>query len=1224
MLVRSVVYLENSGGLNGWQTVTSVPSITSFVFSSAVTGGVSGGNVGVLVDDVNPALFSGANLDSRPGSITTGQTASSGQLLPQVAGRSRTFVVGKRAAEVALDGNRYSRALQAYSRHHLTLTCATQSFDQEFLTDNIPLGDMHNEGPPADRANPGQYGYPTIQWSNQGQILIDPQTGIRSARATGPQGTPFTAQSFVTAIDPQSAWTNASGPLTGTGGAASFTGPCASGTCPLFLRADNLTILGGATYTVAQGSSASIEWVTVTVSQASISNPSCSGDDCKIVACLTVNGVSCASSNREVSLTGTPASFTFGTQNLMDLWQSSGSPRITKVDVSKATGTVNYSASSSQITLASGNVFNTNWTAGSMITLAGGQYAIASVQSEKQLTLVNGPTSNLTGAAYSANNFGVMIWKKTGATARVSIGTVTYAYGSTSMPNWSPGASASYCSQNPVTVSGVPGYNCFAGKELFWIASDGSVFNDLGLVQFTQYTDGRWSPGWNCTGNFDPQNGDSWYCMQPLYFDLTRQTIIQVHYNGSHAPYTPGVTLPDCALNKGTQPCLQFTIMQPNKSDSVSQAAPLFNPDYAASGFAPDNWYFDFGSMSNDGDLFVAASDGGQDWKEWLFMYTLGDRSPVGTTSNSMHIVAAASTYRKAPASWCSKHSFFPPDSGWLDVSSNDLTIDGPPNTYTMNLTSAALNKTVGATGGMNACPANPFGVTGQVCTAITVNGPPVRQSDGGVLQNEQVGDVMLIDSEWVRIVAMASTTELTIQRGYNSNPNSHTNTKFTMVCGTVNANTARQMLWNYRNDPYGQNPNWTTILADPTVENGHTFIGDINSVSAGPFPTATDPLCPLSALGPQGICDLVRTGSLSTAPFGPLNEIATNPPFAGKVGVGHPNAVDTHPGPCFNGWCTDGRPFDGNDGGVITLGNATTPFTNVTGQLWKISGAQNQLNRKYLTTFAYVGRHPLVDASGPGSSLGSGAPDSYKYCYALLAGECASGSSAGDVYVNAPYLSTPYCAYPGIAVQSDDTNELCIGDLGAETANLVQFGLTQHDLTGAMIRRLGPNYAKWNQFDVFWNIFTTRSARFAASQVRWLDGVRTEDLVTAVPPVPNVDSVARNTFESVPVSINPPRGWPVASAMVEFGYTEYGDAGNYYCTSRQETCVAAGAAINLTAPFYFEQSEQYTGVPCSSPNGCNIVIPALPQHVLYYRWKYFGASGQVLGLSEAHAVVIP
>ena len=69
---------------------------------------------------------------------------------------------------------------------------------------------------------------------------------------------------------------------------------------------------------------------------------------------------------------------------------------------------------------------------------------------------------------------------------------------------------------------------------------------------------------------------------------------------------------------------------------------------------------------------------------------------------------------------------------------------------------------------------------------------------------------------------------------------------------------------------------------------------------------------------------------------------------------------------------------------------------------------------------------------------------------------------------------------------------------------------------------------------------------------------------------------------------------------------------------------MAASAAINLTTPFYFEQLEQYTGVPCSSPNGCNIAIPALPQHVLYYRWKYFGASSQVLGLSEAHAVAIP
>ena len=78
LLAGAVVYLENSGAWNGWQVLTAVPSTTSFVFANAALGGVSGGNAGVLVDDVNPALFSGANLDSRVGSISTGQTTGPG------------------------------------------------------------------------------------------------------------------------------------------------------------------------------------------------------------------------------------------------------------------------------------------------------------------------------------------------------------------------------------------------------------------------------------------------------------------------------------------------------------------------------------------------------------------------------------------------------------------------------------------------------------------------------------------------------------------------------------------------------------------------------------------------------------------------------------------------------------------------------------------------------------------------------------------------------------------------------------------------------------------------------------------------------------------------------------------------------------------------------------------------------------------------------------------
>jgi hypothetical protein len=61
---------------------------------------------------------------------------------------------------------------------------------------------------------------------------------------------------------------------------------------------------------------------------------------------------------------------------------------------------------------------------------------------------------------------------------------------------------------------------------------------------------------------------------------------------------------------------------------------------------------------------------------------------------------------------------------------------------------------------------------------------------------------------------------------------------------------------------------------------------------------------------------------------------------------------------------------------------------------------------------------------------------------------------------------------------------------------------------------------------------------------------------------------------------------------------------------------------VNAAAPFFYEQSEQFTGVSCAA--GCAITVPALPQRILYYRWKYLSATGQTIAASAAHAVVTP
>jgi hypothetical protein len=1225
LLTGAVIYIENSGvsAWNAWQTVTSVPSPSSFTFLNATAGTAAAGNVGVLVDDVNPALFSGADQDSRPGNITAGQMPAAGQSPAAPAGRTRTFVIGLRYAQFASDGDRHSRALQTNARHHFTLTCGTQSFDQEFRTQNIPLGDTHNEGPLADRANPGQYAYPGVQWSNPNQALIDPLTGLRSFRATSPVGTPSTTQNFVTAIDIQSAWQNPAAPLSNTSAAATFTGPCSSGTCPLFLRADTLSMYGGPTYT---SSGASLDWVTVTINNASIGNPSCSGDDCKVVACLTVNGVTCTSGTQEVALTGTPASYTFGSQALMNLWQGSGQPAIIRPDVSLATGTVSYTAATKQVTLVSGNPFSIKWTAGSAINIGGAQYAISSVQSELQLTLSAGPVSDQSSVTYSANNFGVLIWKKTAAADRISVGYTTFLYGSTNVPGW--GSAPEYeqdCSAN-VNVGGKAGYNCFVSQELYWVAADGSDLRDLGQVALSPTPDGKW-PGFQACGQsgvayqFDPQNGDTWYCAAFLYFDGQRVTILKVQYIGAHSRYTPGQVLPLCGQGV-SQPCLQVTVMQPNKSDSVSQVGPAFNPDYAAAGYQAV--YIAWGGISSDGDMEFYTRSTGQDSPGWIFMFTIGDGTPTGTTPNSLHIVASGSSYRTPPSSWCTIHATAPPESGWVGFASNNLGIYGPA-TYTMSLTSPPLTQSVGGGGGLSVCPPNPFGVTGTVCTTITVNGPP--SAPGGpitptFLQNMQVGDLLQVgcsgcgaDLEVFRVVAIAGPTQMTVQRGYLYPIASHVGTILYAVCGTQNIQGSRTGVWNYRSDPYGSNANGQTVIADTTVLNSHDYIGNGIFIAVG-APYQLGPQCPVDLLTSAGVCYQVRSGNVATAIQSQVNLVNANPAFAGAIGLGSPNEVDSHPGPCLNDWCMDAHPMDGGTGGTLN------PFTPVSGQLWVSTGAQSILNRKLLPTMAYVGRFALVDVSGPGSVIGGGPQDSFKYCYVSAAGECQPGSSIGAVYVNSPYVSYPECAYPGIANQADDTNAICIASLGAFTGNIVQYGVIQHDLMGAGFRRLGPDYSKWNQQDVFWNVGVTPNSALIVSWVRWLDGVANEDLITVFPPYPNQDGVARNTFIPVPVAVDPPPGSAVQSAIVEFGYAENGDPGSFYCTSRQETCVAASASVNAVTPFYFEQSESYSGVPCAT--GCTITIPAFSQRAVYYRWKYLGSSGQVVESSKVHVVLTP
>src|ERR1700679_1658146 len=81
-----------------------------------------------LAADVDPGLFTGADQDNRAGSVTT------------QSGTGRYFVVGKKRADLASDGNRYSRALQLFTEYFYQINCGGTTQSGRFVTANTPLG----------------------------------------------------------------------------------------------------------------------------------------------------------------------------------------------------------------------------------------------------------------------------------------------------------------------------------------------------------------------------------------------------------------------------------------------------------------------------------------------------------------------------------------------------------------------------------------------------------------------------------------------------------------------------------------------------------------------------------------------------------------------------------------------------------------------------------------------------------------------------------------------------------------------------------------------------------------------------------------------------------------------------------------------------------------------------------------------------------------------------
>ena len=284
----------------------------------------------------------------------------------------------------------------------------------------------------------------------------------------------------------------------------------------------------------------------------------------------------------------------------------------------------------------------------------------------------------------------------------------------------------------------------------------------------------------------------------------------------------------------------------------------------------------------------------------------------------------------------------------------------------------------------------------------------------------------------------------------------------------------------------------------------------------------------------------------------------------------------------------------------------------------WAASGSDNRggssgyfgnINRKIQPTWAYCGMQPLIDASSAatGDVLSDTAADSYKYCVARKPGECRTAAQPGDIYVNCPNEVKRNGGSYGCMWYSQNQDipvDICVGNMSAYLNSIVQVGFKKNDFTGALGRTLTKGLTRYKMIDPYWHGKALSDASWVMFRSMYTNGAWTDILLGKLPPFPPTDSVVRSTFQPIPVKLTPPAGLAVDNAVIQFGYAENGGPGQFYCTSRQEKCLATAATVPAV-PFLF---------PSEGAGGVEAGVSGVPLYILH-QFSLLAAAAKTGGL---------
>lgn len=941
--MRSIVLLIFASPLFGAITnvsvrATNTQAVISYTAPDAGTCNLEvseSASYTLVVHDVDETMFVSASADDRAGNL--------------VSGRARVFVVGHRRAEKGIDGHWYSRALRVAALHYYRITCGADTATGTFETANLALGNNYQETLPPDPnagARPyyssvGSYAWPEFtKWdatdaTARSESVIDPQTGVLLKRVGLPNdwiigyGPGTQDWSFSDVRSPDSAWT--------FGTDWTFSG---SGSNFLVMQGKSFNLSSGGNGTNLNSLELPLAYLTLTVNASCTGT--CAGEDAKIQACLTLNGVTCwptdaTAKYQEVALTGSLANKTFGTTKpILDAWTPAGFLPLNKNDLSLRSGNANVDVSGNVSWTSGTTYFSPNWTTGSKITINSAVCTLTAQASTAALSVdpASCPslTFPLTAATWSGNNMGFLIRKKTASTETITLHSEIFSGGSAQHMSWPSSGSANVCNTSPITnsVTGEIGYHCVVIANLpmvYWIGRETGAANYLGAPSGSGGT------------------GQDAFSGVYAYPSVLHGSSPEVYYGGAQDQVSKWI-IAKCTVTTTNQPnnisasCSNLTKSSTGRDLGALMAeftagdTPAFNTAFACSP-----------SGLQGTKLVIACRRGPQDTMAWVGLF---DPDLVSANAGCVGgglpgcVVAAQSTWGHAPARWCSLHTLFTVDSGdvmWIagkQYTGEGYVADGP---YTVTVTAGTFGSSASIAAGTGLCPAG-----GNGCDTVTVDGEPCDSSPHGTeatdspcpknaawtwLQDANIGDYFKIDNETL-ILVNKSGTSWTFKRGGEGFIVSHASTTMYAICMSrvLNSGAANySWTWDAALDPHGTNSGGASMAI--AYDYDHPSVSGGVVVGGSPFYEGKCVAQPCYSVHNSG-------GAIGGNPD---VQVAMGPTFAGAHGASiHVERAQDHPGYLQSAavgndlkWLVDGRPLQ-------AYSDYTDAAIKVTGDLYRMT----------------------------------------------------------------------------------------------------------------------------------------------------------------------------------------------------------------------------------------------------------------------------------------------